>query len=72
MAAAINLPVFLRVGSTPEICLGDVTVDVTGDGHLRYGRPELAALLRAAANEVENPGPDDHEQEDSNNAPAHG
>lgn len=68
MAAMINLPVFIRVGSTPEIRLGDFTVDVNGDGTLCYGRPELAALLRAAADEVENPSPDDSEQEGSTDA----
>ncbi|MET9973925.1 hypothetical protein ACFYOI_03580 [Streptomyces microflavus] len=59
MPAEITLPVFLRVGSTPEVRLGDFTMDLDGEGTLKYGRPGLAQLLRAAADEVENPSPDE-------------
>ena len=52
----LTFPVFIRVGDTEECHLGDFAVDlVDGVGSLKYGRPELAALLRAAADEVENP-----------------
>ncbi|MFB7228514.1 hypothetical protein ACFCY9_12430 [Streptomyces fimicarius] len=67
MPAEITLPVFLRVGSTPEFHLGDFTVDLVG-GALKYGRPEVAQLLRAAADEIENPSPDEGEDD----AAAHG
>ncbi|WP_128818016.1 hypothetical protein [Streptomyces sp. S063] len=59
MTASLNLPVYLRVGSTPEVRLGDFTVDLDGEGTLKYGRPELAQLLRAAADEIENPSRDE-------------
>ncbi|MFB7704352.1 hypothetical protein [Streptomyces niveus] len=62
----------MRVGGTPEFHLGDFTADLDGEGTLAYGRPQLAQLLRAAADEVENPSPDNNEQEASNDAPAHG
>ncbi|WP_171110589.1 MULTISPECIES: hypothetical protein [unclassified Streptomyces] len=53
---SVTLPVFMRVGDTEEFHLGDFTVDlVDGVGALQYGRPELAAMLRAAADEIENP-----------------
>lgn len=56
----LTLPVYMRVGDTEEFHLGDFTVDlVDGVGALQYGRPELAAMLRAAADEIENPSTDD-------------
>lgn len=56
----LTLPVYMRVGDTEEFHLGDFSVDlVDGVGALRYGRPELAAMLRAAADEIENPSTDD-------------
>ncbi|MEE4598232.1 hypothetical protein V2J94_41425 [Streptomyces sp. DSM 41524] len=55
-STSLTLPVFMRVGDTEEFHLGDFTVDlVDGVGALRYGRPELAAVLRSAADEIENP-----------------
>ncbi|MFD5682187.1 hypothetical protein [Streptomyces bacillaris] len=68
MPAEITLPVFLRVGSTPEFHLSDFTVDLVGEGGLKYGRPEVAQLLRAAADELENPSSD----EGGDDAAAHG
>ncbi|MFC7869641.1 hypothetical protein ACFUS2_00575 [[Kitasatospora] papulosa] len=59
MPAEITLPVFLRVGSTPEFHLGDFTVDLVGEGALKYGRAEVAQMLRAAADEVDQPSPDE-------------
>lgn len=62
----VTLPVFMRVGDTEEFHLGDFTVDlVDGVGALRYGRPELAAMLRAAADEIENPTVDAEGVEDA-------
>lgn len=55
-STSASFPVFMRVGDTEEFHLGDFTVDlVDGVGALKYGRPELASLLRAAADEIENP-----------------
>ncbi|MET7321513.1 hypothetical protein [Streptomyces sp. NPDC005549] len=69
-ATEISLPVYVRVGDTEELHLGDFTVDLAnGTGALAYGRPQVAALLRAAADEVENPSEDDAEVPD---AAAHG
>lgn len=60
VSTSLTLPVHMRVGNSEEFHLGDFTVDLMdGDGIARYGRPELAALLRAAADEVENPSADD-------------
>lgn len=69
-STSLTMPVYLRVGNTEEVHLGHFTVDlVDGDGALTYGRPELAALLRAAADEVESPSEVDEEMPD---AAAHG
>ncbi|MBK3563214.1 MULTISPECIES: hypothetical protein [unclassified Streptomyces] len=52
----LSLPVYMRVGDQPEFRLGEFTFDlVEVDSSLQYGRPELATLLRAAADEIENP-----------------
>lgn len=59
MAVVVNLPVHMRVGDGEEFHLGDFEVDVNGDGTLRYGRQQLAEMLRAAADEIENPSEDD-------------
>jgi hypothetical protein len=66
MAAAINLPVYMRLGNTDECHIGDVEIDVNGDGTLQWGRQEMAAMLRAAADEIENP------SEEVPDAAAHG
>lgn len=59
---SMTLPVYMRVGRSDEFHLGDFTVDLAdGDGSLRYGRPELAAMLRAAADEIEHPSEDGEE-----------
>ena len=59
-STSLTMPVYMRVGDTEEFHLGDFSVDlVDGVGALRYGRPELAAMLRAAADEIENPSTDD-------------
>ncbi len=65
-STSVAFPVFMRVGDTEEFHLGDFTVDLLdGVGALRYGRPELAALLRAAADEIENPSKDDEGVDDA-------
>jgi hypothetical protein len=68
VTALVNLSIFMRVGSTPEFHLGEFTLNLDGEGTLKYGRPQLAQLLRAAADEVENPSPD----EEGNDAAADG
>ncbi|MBP8532364.1 hypothetical protein [Streptomyces sp. MK37H] len=56
MAVDIQLPVHVRVGET-EACWGSVTVPVI-DGALDEAtlRREMAGFLRAAADQLENPG----------------
>lgn len=65
-STSLTMPVYMRVGDTEEFHLGDFSVDlVDGVGALRYGRPELAAMLRAAADEIENPSTDDEGVDDA-------
>ncbi|MFF9312158.1 hypothetical protein ACF1BS_14730 [Streptomyces sp. NPDC014748] len=65
-STSVTLPVYMRVGNTEEILIGDFTADLmNGAGALRYGRPELAALLRAAADEIEAPSGEDGEVPDA-------
>lgn len=61
-STSITLPVYMRVGNGEEFHLGDFTADgngnaefVDGNGAAKYGRTEMAALLRAAADEIEGP-----------------
>ncbi|MER6515084.1 hypothetical protein [Nonomuraea sp. NPDC001636] len=62
-STSLTMPVYMRVGTTPEFHLGDFTIDLANErGALQYGRPELAAMLRAAADEIENPTRDDAEE----------
>lgn len=62
----LTLPVYMRVGDTEEFHLGEFTVELLdGVGALRYGRPELATLLRSAADEIENPSETDEGEEDA-------
>jgi hypothetical protein len=49
----VAIPVWLRVGPAPERMIGTVTIDVTKD-IAEEQRTALAALLREAADEVEN------------------
>jgi hypothetical protein len=49
----VAIPVWLRVGPAPERMIGTVTIDVTKD-IAEEQRIALAALLREAADEVEN------------------
>ncbi|MBW5420281.1 hypothetical protein GKQ77_01680 [Streptomyces sp. BG9H] len=66
MPAEITFPVYMRVGEQPEFRLGEFTVDLaTGIGSLTYGRPELAAMMRAAADEITNPSHADEEVPDA-------
>jgi hypothetical protein len=56
MPAEIKLPVYVRVGETPEAHFGDVTVPVEGDKITVWTyRREMAAFLRAAADALESP-----------------
>jgi hypothetical protein len=61
MAAEISMPVYVRVGDV-EARWGELTVEAT-DGTVREQdtRRELAAFLRASADQVENPSEDDEE-----------
>ncbi|MFJ5638660.1 hypothetical protein [Streptomyces sp. NPDC093223] len=52
----------MRVGRSEEFHLGDFTTDLLDDvAVLTYGRPQLAALLRAAADAIEHAGQSDEE-----------
>ena len=53
MSGDVTVPVWLRVGPAPECMIGTVTIDVTKD-IAEEQRVALAALLREAADEVEN------------------
>lgn len=52
----VSLPVYMRVGDTPEQHLGTVTMPLRG-GHAELVglRTELAALYRALADALEGP-----------------
>jgi hypothetical protein len=51
MASAGKLPVYMRIGDTPELEVGTVELDLI-DGQVTP-RLNLAALLRAAAEQIE-------------------
>lgn len=53
MSGDVAIPVWLRVGPAPERMIGTVTIDVTKD-IAEEQHIALAALLRGAADEVEN------------------
>lgn len=57
MPAEITMPVHVRVGDHIEGHFGDLTVELEGNGgvSLQRVRAELAAFLRAAADELDNP-----------------
>lgn len=55
--AEVTLPVRMRVGDGEEFEVGSITVDLVGetaDPDLPEVRPKLAAMLRSAADAVEN------------------
>jgi hypothetical protein len=53
----MRFPVFMRVGeATPERQIGALVVDVPeGAADARLWRPQLAAMLRAVADELDRP-----------------
>lgn len=59
MAAAISVPIYMRVGAGAELQVGDVEVPVSGDGTMTLRRTQLAAALRSAADHLEAPHADD-------------
>lgn len=64
MAAAITVPVYMRIGGGAEIQVGDVDVPVSGDGTLTMRRTALAAALRSAADHLDNPSSDEAHGDD--------
>ncbi|WP_282698216.1 hypothetical protein [Streptomyces sp. CC208A] len=66
MPAELTLPVYMRVGDSPEQQIGLVTMPVHGD-HVEATalRAELASFYRAAADAIENPPEDDEEVPDA-------
>ncbi|MFF9199970.1 hypothetical protein ACF09L_32665 [Streptomyces sp. NPDC014779] len=65
-STSLPLPVYMRIGAAPEFHLSDLTLDLADEGGaLQYGRPELAAMLRAAADAIENPTEPDEEVPDA-------
>lgn len=66
MPAEIKLPVYVRVGEQDEAHFGEVTISVPeGEATVSAVRRELAAFLRAAADEMENPSQDEEEVDDA-------
>ncbi len=59
MAAAISVPIYMRVGGGAELQVGDVEVPVSGDGTMTLRRTQLAAALRSAADNLDAPAADD-------------
>ncbi|MDX2566088.1 hypothetical protein QBA57_39655 [Streptomyces scabiei] len=55
MAAAISVPIYMRVGGGAELQVGDVEVPVSGDGTMTLRRTQLAAALRSAADHLDAP-----------------
>ena len=58
----IRIPIYMRTGNTsPERQIGVVvyTPQEDADAEARLWRPQLAAMLRRAADEIENPTPCD-------------
>lgn len=69
MAGTANVPVFMRIGRSGETFeVGTIEFDINvTDTEARAEPLDLPGFLRAMADEIENA-----EQEDSNDAPAHG
>ncbi|MCX5587554.1 hypothetical protein [Streptomyces erythrochromogenes] len=61
MASIARLPVFLRIGDTPEAEIATIDFPINGNGQVTVDRKAIADMLRAAANAVEHPSPDDEE-----------
>ncbi|WP_200302228.1 hypothetical protein [Streptomyces adelaidensis] len=58
----IRIPIYMRTGdSSPERQIGTVVYDPQDDAaaEARLWRPQLAAMLRKAADSIENPAPCD-------------
>lgn len=55
MAAAISVPIYMRVGGGAEQQVGDVDIPVSGDGGMTLRRSQLAAALRSAADHLDAP-----------------
>lgn len=58
----IRIPIYMRTGNaSPEQQIGELVFDPLQDGAAaaKVWRPQLAAMLRAAADEIENPAPCD-------------
>ncbi|MFG3349509.1 hypothetical protein ACGF1Z_31180 [Streptomyces sp. NPDC048018] len=65
MPAEISLPVYMRVGDSPEQELGTLTMPISGGQvELSVLRVELATFYRALADAVEHPPQDDKEATD--------
>ncbi|WP_028814434.1 hypothetical protein [Streptomyces flavidovirens] len=65
MAATLPIPVYLRVGNGSETQIGEVVVSVDSTGMATLTLTDIAAALRATANEM-----DARMQEDTPDAPA--
>ncbi|MER5482929.1 hypothetical protein ABT024_06895 [Streptomyces sp. NPDC002812] len=55
MASIARLPVFLRIGDTPEAEIASVDFPVHGNGRITVDRKAIADMLRAAADAYEHP-----------------
>ncbi|MEV6569937.1 hypothetical protein [Streptomyces sp. NPDC051577] len=65
MASIASFPVFMRVGGSPEVQIGELVWPAHGAATLSGTRTAIAGLLRTAADAFEHP-----EQEEAPDAPA--
>lgn len=57
--SSVRIPIYMRLGGGAEIEVGDVELPVSGDGTLTMRRSQLAAALRSAADNLDNPALDE-------------
>lgn len=55
MASIATLPVFLRIGDTPEAEIATIDFPMSGHGLVTVDRRAIADMLRAAADAYEHP-----------------
>lgn len=55
MASIATLPVFLRIGNSPEAEIASIDFPIHGNGRITVDRKAVADMLRAAADAYEHP-----------------
>lgn len=53
MPGTFDIPIYLRIGSGTETEVGQVVLDIDGDGTVTMTTSDIAAALRAAADAME-------------------